>query len=261
MLRHGWAQKPNKPAPSFAVDQPNAGHTRDEFQRLLNQYPPAVRQVLAIDPELLGNEGYLAQYPALAAFVGGHPEIARNSAFYAGEPDRSFRRPAISASAEIAQEVIRGSGLLAVMLTIVGGLTWLIRTLVDYRRWNRLTKIQTDVHTRLLERFTSNEELMAYIQSPAGAKFLESSPILLDPGPKQISAPLGRILWSLQAGLVLAAAGIALMSMHVDAEVQDAVQGFGMLAVAIGAGFVLSAGVSYLISRRLGLIHAAKGGE
>ena len=48
---------------------------------------------------------------------------------------------------------------------------WLIKTLVDYRRWLRLTKIQTEAHTKLLDRLTSNDDLRAYIQSPSGRRF------------------------------------------------------------------------------------------
>ena len=87
-------------------------------------------------------------------------------------------------------------------------LTWLIRTFIDYRRWLRLTRIQTDAHTKLLDRLTSNEDLMAYIQSPSGRRFLESAPIALDGGgSKPVSAPVSRILMSLQAGVVLVAGG------------------------------------------------------
>ncbi len=262
----GWAQQPAKRqpvpvaprvAPQAAMEQPNAGHVRDEFQRLVGQYPPTVRQVLAIDPELLGNEGYLSQYPALAGFLAAHPEVARNGAFYAGEPQRYGVRQQFNSSSFMS-EVFRGVSLLIVFSLVIGVLAWLIRTLVDYRRWNRLTSIQTDVHTKLLDRFTSNDDMLAYIQSPAGSKFLESSPILLDAGPKQISAPLGRILWSLQSGVVLSAAGIGVLSLSVDAEVQHIVSGFGLLSVALGIGFILSSGVSYMISRRLGLITPVK---
>jgi len=68
----------------------------------------------------------------------------------------------------------------------IGVLTWLIRTIIDYRRWSRLSKVQAEIHTKLLDRFSSNEELAAYIQSPAGSRFLESSPIRLDPGPRSL---------------------------------------------------------------------------
>ena len=89
----------------------------------------------------------------------------------------------------------------------IGLLVWLIRTLVDYRRWNRLAKVQTDFHTKILDRFTANNDLLTYIQSPAGSKFLQSTPIMLDAAPRSMGAPLGRILWSLQGGIVLACGG------------------------------------------------------
>jgi hypothetical protein len=97
-----------------------------------------------------------------------------------------------------------------IMLLVVSALGWSIRTAVDYRRWGRLAKVQAEAHTKLLDRFTGNEELLAYVKSPAGARFLESAPIQLDGGPRSVGAPLNRILWSLQAGIVMAAAGIGM---------------------------------------------------
>ena len=136
-------------------------------------------------------------------------------------------------------------------------LVWLIRTLIDYRRWNRLTKVQTDVHTKLLDRFSSNEDLLAYMQSPAGAKFLESTPIRLDSGPRSVGAPLSRILWSIQGGVVLLAGGFGFLTIsarlanHLGASPIHAI---GVLAIALGVGFVVSAIISYAISYRLGLL-------
>ncbi len=95
---------------------------------------------------------------------------------------------------------------------------------MDYRRWIRQNKVQTEVHTKLLERLTGNDELLAYIQSPAGAKFLESSPITLDAGPRNVGAPLGRILWTIQAGVVLLAGGVGLLMVGAKMT-DDAAQG------------------------------------
>ena len=39
--------------------------------------------------------------------------------------------------------------------------------------------MQYQVHNKLLDRFTSNEDLLAYVQTPAGRRFLESAPIPL----------------------------------------------------------------------------------
>ena len=59
-------------------------------------------------------------------------------------------------------------------------LVWVIRTVVDHRRWLRQSRVQVEVHSKLLDRMTSNEDLLAYAKTPAGSRFLESAPI--DPG-------------------------------------------------------------------------------
>ena len=157
------------------------------------------------------------------------------------------------------KDVLSGLAVFAGFGMGIGLLVWLIRTLVDYRRWNRLAKVQTDAHTKLLDRFTANNDLLAYIQSPAGSKFLESTPIMLDAAPRSVGAPLGRILWSVQGGVVLMAGGIGLqvVSGRVADDASQPLHALGVLGIALGLGFVVSAIVSYFISQRLGLIEPA----
>lgn len=242
-----------------AAEPPDAERTKQEFHQLLDHYPPALKRVLALDPALMANQAYLAPYPGVVAFLGAHPEIARNPGFYVDEV--RYERPDPAGRAiDLWKDVLGGLAAFIAFGMAISVIVWLIRTLVDYRRWSRLSKVQTDVHTKLLDRFTSNEDLMAYIQSPAGAKFLQSTPILLDAGPRTVAAPLGRILWSLQGGVVLLAAGIGLMviAARVPYEAGQPLQAMGVLAIALGAGFMISAAVSFFISRRLGLIETAK---
>ena len=113
-------------------------------------------------------------------------------------------------------------------------LLWIIRTLVDYRRWYRTSKVQTEVHTKLLDRFSSNEDLMAYMQTPSGRRFLESAPIPLEGPARSVGAPLSRILWSLQAGIVLAVAalGVLFVSNRVVEEVAQPLFAIGVLVLA-----------------------------
>lgn len=243
--------------PVVSVDQPDAQRTREELSRLLERYPPSLRSVLALDPSLVSNQAYLAPYPALAAFLNAHPEIARNPSFYIGRGGAPiFPREQESPVLEIWRDVFQALAVFAGFGMAIGLLVWLIRTFIDFRRWNRLAKVQTDVHTKLLDRFTSNEDLMAYIHSPAGSKFLESAPIKLDAGPRSVGAPLGRILWSVQGGLVLTAGGIGFLfiSGRVPAEAAQSLNALGVLGIALGIGFVASAIVSFAISYRLGLI-------
>src|SRR5713226_321028 len=218
----GWAQAGKSGGPAVVtIEQPDAQRTREELSRLLEHYPPALRGVLALDPSLLSNPSYLTPYPSLVSFLNAHPEIARNPGFYVpnGSGPR-FGQDHATQVLELWMEVLNGLAIFAGFGMAIGLLVWLIRTLVDYRRWSRLAKVQTDVHTKLLDRFTANDDVLAYIQSPAGAKFLQSSPITLDAAPRSVGAPLGRILWSVQGGVVLMAGGIGLQV--VSARVTDA---------------------------------------
>jgi hypothetical protein len=234
-------------APVAGFDQPDAHRTHEELNRLLERYPPTLKNVLALDHSLLSNQAFLAPYPALQNFLSAHPEIVRDPAFYVGS-SYSFHdsRDNSTPSERISTRLIENLTIFSGFALAGGVLAWLIRTLIDYRRWNRLTKVQTDVHTKILDRFSGSEELLAYIKSPAGS----------DAGPRSIGAPLGRILWSVQAGLVLVAGGIGLdfVSGRIPDEAAQPIHAIGILGIALGCGFVVSAAVSYFISQRLGLI-------
>ena len=70
-----------------------------------------------------------------------------------------------------------------------------------------------------------------------------------------MSAPVGRIFFSLQAGLVLLAAGIGFIA--VSARVGGAgmapLYGIGVILTLIGVALEISAGAFYLLSKRFGL--------
>jgi hypothetical protein len=250
------------PAPSTAsatvaatVDA-DSRQTREEMKALLRRYPPELGYVLKLDPTLFGNQTYLANYPALANFVAQHPEVAHNPSYFLDEITLPNERrepdpPGMRIWRQLVGDIFGGIAFLIVTSVLV----WVIKTLIDQRRWNRLSRVQTEVHSKLLERFTSNEELLAYIQTPAGKRFFESAPIPLESGPRPMRAPIGRIFWSLQAGLVLIAAGIGfdLVSLRVKTEASEVLYGLGMIGLLIGVALVVSAGVFYGLSRKFGL--------
>jgi hypothetical protein len=246
----------------------SAPETQQRFYELLQQYPPSLHQVLRLDPSLLSNPAYLEPYPALAAFLAEHPEIAHNPGFFVGQygGDRYNSADPKLAAIRSVEEAFAGLGFLIGFLTVVGTIGWLLRSVIEHRRWLRVSKTHTDTHTKLLDRLTSNEDLLAYMQSPAGRRFLEAAPIPLDSGPRALSAPLGRILWSVQAGCVVAFAGAGLMYSSTRfaanatfSEIELPFFVMGATAVAIGAGFVVSAIIAYGLSRRLGLMASPPG--
>lgn len=242
------------------ASQMNADETRRALEEVLKQYPPSLPRVLLMDPTLLGNDLYLQPYPQLAAFLKQHAEVLHNPSYFLAEYDngngRYFRETPQDRAINMWRSTIEGFTIGSILLAIGGGVIWLIKTLVDYRRWLRLSKIQTEVHNKLLDRMTSNEDLLAYIQTPAGRRFLESAPIPID-SPRSIGAPLGRILWSAQAGAVLTVLGlgIAVVSRGTVEEVAPPLAALGAVVIALGIGFLVSALLAYLLTRRFGLLN------
>jgi len=236
-----------------------ARQVREQFIKVLAKYPPAVAGVLKLDPSLLATDQYIAPYPEIGAFLAKHPEVRRSPAYYFEQVSSgggySYYYDPRSRAWDNMTEMF---AVFVVMITIAGALGWLIRTAVDYRRWGRLAKVQAEAHTKLLDRFTGNEELLAYVKSPAGARFLESAPISLDGSPRAMGSPVTRILWSIQAGVVLAAAGIGMnyVSRHIDPDRADPIFTFSVIVLSVGVGFLASAGLSYFLSQRLGLLGA-----
>ena len=248
---------PVAPAPAIsAAPGLRAREVRSELHQLLRDLPPAIGTVLRHDPSLLTRADYLAPYPALGAFLAQHPEVALNPTFYLGAPDAE-ESDAEARGLRMASDVIEGIGVLAIISTFMAFFMWLVRIIVEHRRWLRQSKTQVEAHAKVLDRLSGEGELLAYIQSPAGRKFLESAPIEVDGRARPSGSALGRVLVAVQAGIVLVALGIGFWMLQ--SRFGQAGQGFTMLstlALALGTGFLGSAAAAYVISLRHGLIGA-----
>src|SRR6185436_10627329 len=183
------------------VEEANAGETQRRLQELLQEYPPSLRAVLALDPTLLNNEAYLEPYPHLATFIAQHPDIAHNPGYYFQQQidylnrrnNDSWNDPRIQAFRTV-NEALAGLALLTAGLTVLFTIVWVIRAVIEHRKWLRMSKTHIETHAKIMDRLTSNEDLLAYMQSPAGRKFLEAAPIPVDGGRKTLNAPFSRIL-------------------------------------------------------------------
>src|SRR5437868_1706717 len=71
-------------------------------------------------------------------------------------------------------------------------------------------------------------------------------------------APISRILWSLQTGIVVAVGGVGLLISNgrLIEELAQPLYLVATLAIAVGIGFVISAVVAFALSRHLGLLQA-----
>ena len=243
------------PTVSLRVD---ANATRQELMELLEKHPPAVGRVLKLDPSLMRSDAYLAAYPELRDFFAQHPEIPQNAPYYlegvrAGMNDDYRPR---NDRVELAAAILAGLAAFTAAAIVLSTVIWVIRTTLEQRRWNRLSKIQAEVHSKLMDRFSSNDELMTYVQTPSGRRFLESGPSPLQETTPAMGAPISRILWSLQLGAVLLVGGLGMLYVS-NSTIPEAAEFFyvaGCIAMALGAGFLVSAVAAYALSSKLGLL-------
>lgn len=137
-------------------------------------------------------------------------------------------------------------------------IAWIVKISLEHRRWNRATQVQSDLQTKLLDKFSTSSELMEYLKSDAGTRFIESTTAVQ-------ADPYSRILSSVQSGAVLSLAGFAFLLM--SGRMGESEQGFiviGTLGAALGVGFLISALISFFLSKSWGLIngdHGASGSD
>lgn len=246
----------------------DAREVRQQFEELMRKYPPDLGRILKMDPTMLANQQYLAQYPAVQQFLAAHPEIVRNPSFYLQfvQMSSDYTRPTDpqSRALEMWDGVLESMAVFSVIALISVVLAWLVKTILNHRRWLRTSKVQTDVHNKLLDRFAGTNELLTYVQTPAGRRFLEAAPIPVEAATdRPLSAPINRILWSVQAGIVLVIGGFGFqyVSGRVIDEVAQGLWTMGVLATTFGLGFIAAGGFSYIMSRRLGLLEPPPAGH
>jgi hypothetical protein len=258
------------PVPTSAVSDRDLAATRHELLKLLRT-SPTLTTVIAHDPSLLANQDYVAHNnPQLAQFLTEHPEIARNPDFYLftrlapedGSPDEALERavwPEYSRPARSgwdANDVIGPMAALLAFACFLAALTWLIRQFLENRRWNRIFKLQSEVHSRLIDKFGSNQELALYMGTEAGKRFLEAAPIPVGIEPDQrVPNAIARVLTPLQIGIVMSLLGAGLyMLRHVSPDMEIPMLLMGTVALMPGLGFIISAGITWVLAARLGLL-------
>jgi len=256
-----------------APNDREVAETQTELIRLL-RLSPTLTTVVSHDPSLLSNQEYVARNnPQLAAFLTAHPDVARNPEFYLfshlkhtdGEPDDALERavwpdvyrerPGPNSWDKFWDGFIPLVGISIAIIAVL----WLARMLVENRRWNRIFKMQSEVHTKLIEKFMNNQDLAAYMETEAGRKFLEAAPLPVAFDQKQhVPSAVARVLTPLQTGIVMVLLGSGLLSLQqAGPDMQMPMRVLGTIVLMPGIGFIISAGVSWLLAARLGLMPEA----
>jgi len=148
--------------------------------------------------------------------------------------------------------------VLAAFLSGIAFFYALIRQAFEHRRWQASVKVQADLHTKLIEQLTAREQFRDYLESSSGRRLLEAMTTVSH----GVQMPAARLLWSIQAGVVLAAIGAGVWVARraiVDSELLIAFDVISTLAIVTGGGFVLSAVVSWVLLRRFGFLQFPNG--
>lgn len=128
---------------------------------------------------------------------------------------------------------------------------WIVWVIFNSVRRYFMAKTKAGLQEKILQRIDSSESLVTLAGSESGRKFLESLAI----EESQPDAPFGRILFAIQAGVVLFFFGVAMLFVH--HHIYDPQNGFmitGTGAIGIGFGFLVAAAASIFVSRQLGLL-------
>ena len=258
------------PAAASAVSDRDFVATQNELIKLL-RLSPTLTTVVARDPSLLANQDYVSRNnPQLAQFLAAHPEIARNPDYYLftrvhredGGNDEALERavwPEFSQPREFHRDVMDILGPFFALLAFacfLSALIWIIRQILENRRWGRMFKLQSEVHGRLIDKFSTSQELAAYMSTDAGRRFLEAAPISAGIEPEQrVPNAVARVLTPLQIGIVLVLLGIGLLLLrHTSPDTEVPMLVLGTVVLMPGHGFIISAGVTWVLAARLGLM-------
>lgn len=265
------AQTHSTTAPAAQTpSESDVADTQQQFLHLL-RLSPTLTAAVAADPTLLADQQYVTRgNPELAQFMASHPDIARNPEFYLfsslspsdGNHDEALQRviwPNLApppAHHSAAKDVMENLVPIIIVPSIFLAIVWIIRLFVQNNRWNRAFRQQMEMHGRLIDKFGTSQELIAYLDSEAGKQFLTGSPIGMGPesGPRMPNA-VARVLTPLQIGIVMTLLGIGLFFLrHVGSDTDEGMTVLGTLVLTPGIGFILSAAATWVLGHRLGLM-------
>jgi hypothetical protein len=129
---------------------------------------------------------------------------------------------------------------------------WAFKTLVNYYQNRHLAKLHYSLQDKVLDKIGSSPEAVEYLRSGAGEKLVAQLS-------RERTSPYQRILTALQVGAVISLLSIGFLYLRsvVTDEGAEAFTVIGVLGLALGVGFLVSAGAAYFFSKNWGLINGS----
>src|SRR5262245_55870920 len=134
--------------------------------------------------------------------------------------------------------------------------SWIVYTVVSGIERLHEQRMLSQFQAKLLDRIGTVNELGAFLNTEAGARFLKGLTTINEGARPQI-----RILRAVQSGAVLATLGAGLylygwLTPTIPGELTNAINAAATIFFGLGVGFLMSAALSYRLSKRMGLLSA-----
>jgi hypothetical protein len=146
----------------------------------------------------------------------------------------------------------KDAAILLVLLAAFATAAWMFYLVADANKKQRRLKAQAELHGRLLDKFGSAQEVVEFLQTPGGTRFVEGLS-------SDREEPVAGILRSTHRGilLVIVAAGCLFLSWYYRYSGENPLLVIGVILMCLGIGFLASAAVAQRLARKLGLTQPA----
>lgn len=133
------------------------------------------------------------------------------------------------------------------MFLVIG---FVISSFFRARQTKQMLEAQARFHDKILDRFGSSQDLIAFVQTPEGRRFLDRF------GEQPLSNPMERSLSSIRTGIIITFLGAGMITIGAFLGIRFDENGallIGLVGVFLGAGFLVAAYASHRLARQWGL--------
>ena len=135
-------------------------------------------------------------------------------------------------------------------ISFFGMISFVIWVVVNGWQRRQHLKLVTDFNNRVLERLGSMKELSDFLHSDGGDRLMK---VLT--AERGAAGPRGRILVSVQAGVVFITLGVGLffVASRASGDEHEALSVISAIVFSLGVGLMLSSGAAFWVAGRLGM--------
>ncbi|MCL4850660.1 MAG: hypothetical protein KJZ78_04680 [Bryobacteraceae bacterium] len=133
----------------------------------------------------------------------------------------------------------------------IGWIAWVVATNI---RRSKTARTVAEMHQKFLDKCEGGQDLLRYLESPPVRRFLESAT-------NEGFNAFNRILNAVQAGVILLLLGATVLFLRLgqaDPDIRQVLLTVGASLAALGAGFLISAGISYILAKTWGLLDRSR---